>query len=182
MLGMRVASGQCELWLPSFLPVSRSRGGNPGRSAAQRSRETGAHRLDGATVEHPLHGTRGGRRQCGFRHSEANPNGYAAGLKSEAASKTSTRSIPVAAVGLQRAQRAHSPLPNVGWPHAGQIARELPPGGVLTATAVPFAGAKLVHTPEPVHASSKENLGNATVYGCTGLQSTRTAQHWTGLR
>jgi len=37
------------------------------------------------------------------------------------------------------AHGAHSPLPHVGYPHAGQIANALPSAGILIATAVPFA-------------------------------------------
>jgi hypothetical protein len=62
--------------------------------------------------------------------------GYAAGWTSEAPSAASiTGLILSAAVGTHS---AHSPLPKMGYPQAGQIANELPSGEELRATAVPF--------------------------------------------
>jgi hypothetical protein len=64
-------------------------------------------------------------------------DGYAAGWKSEAPSAASiTGSILSAEVGTHN---AHSPSPKMGYPQAGQIAKELPSGEELIATAVPFA-------------------------------------------
>jgi hypothetical protein len=59
--------------------------------------------------------------------------GYAAGLKSDA---LGIRSILSAVV---RTQTAHSPLPNIGYPHAGQIANDPPSREILPATPVPSA-------------------------------------------
>ena len=66
------------------------------------------------------------------------PAGYAAGLKSEA---STAKPILSAAVGTHS---AHSPSPHVGYPHAGQIANDLPSRKVLIATAVLPPGGRYI--------------------------------------